>query len=1086
MKPEHATGENASTTSGFGGGFGMEAILAASAAGALPAPLQTGRRARRRAAGQRFQQTGLVASLLAAQGCMTVGRNDIPLEAGAGGNGAPPASPDPVVPTPDIAPPSDANAGQAARDDDHFRVEADGELMIATADLLANDMQGSGEPLEIVRVYDARHGSVRLEGDRVVFTPMAGHEGAAAFKYEVRDGDGVLSEAVVEIQVGGMQHGGHGHDSGGHGGEHGGDHDGEHGSEHGGGDQHGEHGGEHGGGHGEHHHPHPDDPGKASEHMAVLNLVPVAEATHVAVNNGSWFDPATWASGVAPGEGAKVVIPHGVKVEYDGESPASLFTVRVDGMLAFAADADTFMEVDTLIVSPSGHMTIGTVDNPVAPGVEAVIQIADNGPIDVAWDPMLLSRGIVSHGAVDMHGAQKDAFLKVAADPMRGDRSMTLESPPEGWSVGDRIVLTGTRLTGENPVARGEPHDADTQDEELVITRIEGNTVYFDRRLEYDHDTPRADLKAYVANYTRNVRIETENADTVPVHQRGHTMFMHSNDIDVRYAAFSELGRTDKSERAFDVGDLETVSPDANVKGRYALHIHRAGVGDQEDPAMLVGNAVWGSPGWGFVHHDSHAVFTDNAAYDVFGAAYVAETGNETGRWSRNIAIRSIGVNAGLKNAEDVAAFDLARSGIGFWFQGRAVDAIGNVAAGMPAGHGYVYMSRGRNEDVINVISETTHQPEALRYFDDAMINRPPISQFDGNEALAAASGLVVIKASFEQHHDVRSVMEGFTAWEVREGASFQYTGHYTLIDFDIVATDQSAGSAPPKAGILIDVNAIDFVINGANIDGFKTGVDTRKIIVGNDRFDGDFGFAFIDVNFSNVGEEYKNADANDLILTAADLVGGDNPFNVRLEFDPENDRYNPQLFVRGGWTEVNGQKTDSIGVVDYSKDWDPKRYNWFSLRGAVEEEGYWTTADGRAMTVFDMYVADRSTGFLDKVAVPFLLEENPGFTLDDKVYNGVFDPDSKGPVARSDFATVQENGSVVIDVLSNDFDPEGDALNIDGFIHASNGRVYDNEDGTVTYIPDPNFIGEDVFCYWVEDENGNFAMGQVQVTVEV
>ena len=137
-------------------------------------------------------------------------------------------------------------------------------------------------------------------------------------------------------------------------------------------------------------------------------------------------------------------------------------------------------------------------------------------------------------------------------------------------------------------------------------------------------------------------------------------------------------------------------------------------------------------------------------------------------------------------------------------------------------------------------------------------------------------------------------------------------------------------------------------------------------------------------------------------------------------------------------------------------------------------------------MTVFDMYVADRSTGFLNKVAAPIILPENRGFSLDDKVYNGVYDPDNTGPTARSDFATVQENGSVIIDVLSNDFDPEGDALNIDGFIHASNGRVYDNEDGTVTYIPDPNYTGEDVFCYWVEDEHGNFAMGQVQVTVEV
>jgi hypothetical protein len=104
-------------------------------------------------------------------------------------------------------------------------------------------------------------------------------------------------------------------------------------------------------------------------------------------------------------------------VTYDGRSDAPLFTLRVDGGLAFATDADTRLVVDTMVVSPSGRLEIGTAENPIEADVKAEILIAGDGDIDVAWDPSLLSRGVISHGEVEIHGAEKTAFLKVAAAP---------------------------------------------------------------------------------------------------------------------------------------------------------------------------------------------------------------------------------------------------------------------------------------------------------------------------------------------------------------------------------------------------------------------------------------------------------------------------------------------------------------------------------------------------------------------------------------------------------------------------------------------------------------------------------------------
>ncbi|WP_425407757.1 Ig-like domain-containing protein [Hyphococcus sp.] len=1075
-------------------------ILEASQAGLIASPPKTRRRKRRKNLAKSLTQASMIAPLLAAEGCLTLGgrggpiaqTNDDPAPAGGG---VPPATPPvdepttaPVeTPSSPTTPPTTSPAPIQAADDDNFGVHANTTLQIAPEDLLANDFHAPGVSVELVRVFGASNGAVMFHDGVIHFTPDSGFEGVATFRYEVRDSDGNLSEAVVEVEVGaqdqngdagdGGQDNGHngGHDNG-HGGGHNNGHDNGHDDGQGGGDSHDPATGGHGA------HPHPDDPAKAEEHMAVLAIVAVADATHVAVNNGSWFDPSTWRDGQVPGAGAKVVIPEGVEVAYDGESPVSLFTVRVDGALEFATDVDTFMEVDTLVVAPAGRMTIGTIDNPVAVNVEAVIQIADNGPIDTNWDPMLFSRGVISHGDIQIHGAKKEAFLKVAADPMAGDTSLTLQEAPDGWKVGDKLVLTGTHLTDSERAPAGQPRNDTTEDEELVITRIDGNTIYFDKPLVYDHEGPRADLKAYVANYSRNVRIETENADSVPNHQRGHVMLMHSDEIDVRYAEFFELGRTDKSERAFDVADLANVDADTNIKARYSLHIHRAGVSDLDDPAMLVGNAVWGSPGWGYVHHDSNAVLADNAAYDVYGAAFVAETGNETGRWSHNIAIKSIGNAGGAKWHEDVQAFDLGRTGAGFWFQGRLVDAIDNVAASVPGGHGFVYMSRGNG--AIKVNPATADWSESLRYMDEVYINFPVISQFDGNEAFGVKTGLEVIKAGPEQFSDLRSVIEDFTGWEVSNGIHLQYTAHYTLKDIDLVATDQSSGGRNPNNGILLDINSFDNTINGATIAGFDVGVNAAKSTINlNFPFDGNFGQVIIDVKVEGALLDFKNLSPalGDIFLTGDQLTAG------RLDFDSDFDYIpvTPTPESRGK-LDLSGVKTDSVGEAVVSPSWDPNRFDYFTIKNAVEEEGYWTLPDGRQVTVIDQYFADRATGVVDKVSV-FVEWERDFSTFDvAPEYHGVLDLDSDAPVARGDFATVDADGFVDIDVLANDYDPDGDDINIDGICPPTNGAVFVNDDGTLRYVPDPNFSGTDTFMYWVEDDHGNFTKGVVNVTVEI
>lgn len=92
--------------------------------------------------------------------------------------------------------------------------------------------------------------------------------------------------------------------------------------------------------------------------------------------------------------------------------------------------------------------------------------------------------------------------------------------------------------------------------------------------------------------------------------------------------------------------------------------------------------------------------------------------------------------------------------------------------------------------------------------------------------------------------------------------------------------------------------------------------------------------------------------------------------------------------------------------------------------------------------------------------------------------------PPNEPPIAADDIAFTTRDTPVLIDVLANDSDPDGDALAIQSFTQPANGSVNDNGDGTLTYTPAPGFSGTDRFDYVVHDDRGGAAAATVSVTV--
>ena len=143
----------------------------------------------------------------------------------------------------------------------------------------------------------------------------------------------------------------------------------------------------------------------------------------------------------------------------------------------------------------------------------------------------------------------------------------------------------------------------------------------------------------------------------------------------------------------------------------------------------------------------------------------------------------------------------------------------------------------------------------------------------------------------------------------------------------------------------------------------------------------------------------------------------------------------------------------------------------------------------GQGPFYLDNVVSDTTTGgngngingtvvFVDGGGVP--TGETLTFT---DIENVIGDEVNRAPVAGDDTATVDEDGSVDIIVLTNDSDPDGDDLDV-VTATSPNGEVTINPDNTLTFVPADNFNGETSITYTVDDGNGGQATATVTVTV--
>jgi large repetitive protein len=91
----------------------------------------------------------------------------------------------------------------------------------------------------------------------------------------------------------------------------------------------------------------------------------------------------------------------------------------------------------------------------------------------------------------------------------------------------------------------------------------------------------------------------------------------------------------------------------------------------------------------------------------------------------------------------------------------------------------------------------------------------------------------------------------------------------------------------------------------------------------------------------------------------------------------------------------------------------------------------------------------------------------------------------NSAPVATADSASTNEDTSVIINVLANDQDANGDALSATVVTGPQHGTLVKNANGSFSYTPTKDWYGTDSFTYLASDGKASSSTATVTITVK-
>ncbi len=269
----------------------------------------------------------------------------------------------------------------------------------------------------------------------------------------------------------------------------------------------------------------------------------------------------------------------------------------------------------------------------------------------------------------------------------------------------------------------------------------------------------------------------------------------------------------------------------------------------------------------------------------------------------------------------------------------------------------------------------------------------------------------------------------------------------------------------------------------GTPITGFPTGNDERTVF---------FVVNYLDPRNNESGIIFGN-DANDQAFGLINAGNGGTPTTAQLGvhgFGSGNDDFSGVVGSQQGWIVQSVVMQDGGAFTHYQDgnviDTGSNNFNTQLERIAIGVEIDGTGTSG--MEVGAVFVYNRALSEAERQQVENYLQTTyiqPA-------------PSSSPPEALDDIYATPFETSLVVDVasglLNNDSDPDSDPFALteingnavtDGqTVNLTNGDLVIDTDGSFTYSPDTDFIGQETFTYTIDDSVNGTDTASVTITV--
>ncbi|WP_156490292.1 tandem-95 repeat protein, partial [Oleiphilus sp. HI0086] len=334
-------------------------------------------------------------------------------------------------------------------------------------------------------------------------------------------------------------------------------------------------------------------------------------------------------------------------------------------------------------------------------------------------------------------------------------------------------------------------------------------------------------------------------------------------------------------------------------------------------------------------------------------------------------------------------------------------------------------------------------------------------SDIDGDSlsvsSASAVSGAVVINGDGTLSYSPNADFNGLDSisYEISDGNGGTMTSSVSVTvnpENDAPVAVADAAATQEDTSVTINVLANDGDIDGDSLSISSASASNGAVVINGDGT----------LNYT------PNADFNGLDSISYEISdgnGGTGASSVSVTVNPENDV--PVAVVDTAVTQEDASVTIDVLANDGDIDGDSLSISSASAsNGAVAINGDGTLS----------YAPNSDFNGLDSIS--YEVSDGNGGTATSSVSVTV-NPENDAPVSISDTAVTDEDTAVVIDVLVNDRDIDGDSLSVVAAA-AISGVVAINGDGTISYTPSANFVGEDSITYEVSDGNGGVANSTV------